>query len=541
MSTLITYRAEGEERAAHGGCADFSLEIREDEGRRVVWLIAKRDLTLLSYEEDAPAFFSGKRVGRNNLLFLNGYQSWTDSRERNFIRFEKNLLHLPQGLVDAYSFDKYGDYTFYPYDVRRVHGYDIFYRKGARNCFLLNLNYQKAYLIIEVDRRTGQVLLKSDVCGAKVRAGERYSVADYVTYHSYKEGMEDFKRRFPPRPIRKIFGYTSWYNYYQNVNEKIILRDLEGLDERFNLFQIDDGFETFVGDWLDVDEEKFPNGLSFIPQKAHERGLMAGIWLAPFVAEEKSKLFREKPDFFKRDTKGDFVKCGSNWSGFYALDLENPEVKEYIKKCLRHYAEMGFDLFKLDFLYAANLPEYEGLTRSEAAERAYAFLREVLPDRLILGCGATVFNAACKFDYLRIGPDVSLSFDDAFYMKFFHRERPSTKITLQNTIYRSFMDGSFFGNDPDVFLLREENVELSKKNRHALLTINALFGSVLMTSDNVGEYGEEQKKELEKAFELFNEAKVLSFAKSGMSIKIHYELNGKKHSIKYHTGKGVIR
>ena len=541
MAIKIDYRiAEGESRTALGGCADFSLEMLENENRRTVRLIANRDLTLLAYEEDAPAHFSGRRVAKHNSIFLNGYQSWTDSRERPFLRFEKNLLHLPQILLDTYAFDRYGDYHFYPYDVRRVHGYDIFYRRGARNGFLMNLNYKKAYLIVEVDRRTGLVRLKSDVHGAKVKAGESYLLIDYATFSSYEEGMRDFKRRFPERPIEKIFGYTSWYNYYQEIDEAIISRDLDALDDRFNLFQIDDGYETFVGDWLDVDEKKFPHGLSFIPERAHARGMKAGIWLAPFVAEEKSRLFAEHKEYFKRDADGNFVKCGSNWSGFYALDLENAEVRAYIRTCLRHYADMGFDLFKLDFLYAANLPEYEGKTRSEAAEEAYAFLRETLPDRLILGCGATLFNAVGKFDYMRIGPDVSLSFDDVFYMKFFHRERPSTMITLQNTIYRSFMNGSFFGNDPDVFLLREDNIKLSKETRRALLTINALFGSVLMTSDNVGRYGPEQKAMLDEAFALFREAKVISFAKKGRKIKIRYEFNGKEHSIQYNTAKGVI-
>ena len=541
MAVTVRYQVEGgEERVATGGCSDFSLEIREDEGRRVVNLIAKRDLTLLSYVEDAPPHFSGRRVGVHNLIFLNGYQSWTDSRERYFLRFEKNLLHLPKRLLDTYSFDRYGDYTFYDYDVRRVHGYDVFYRKGVRNGFLLNLNYKRAYLIIEVDRRTGLISLRSDVMGAKVLAGESFPLVDYVCSSDYESGMRDFERRFPPRPIEKIFGYTSWYNYYQDISEQILLRDLEALDDRFNLFQIDDGYETFVGDWLDVDEKKFPHGLSFIPEKAHVRGFKAGIWLAPFVAEEKSRLFQEKPDFFKRDKDGQFVKCGSNWSGFYALDLAKPEVREYIKKCLRHYAEMGFDLFKLDFLYAASLPEYEGKTRSEVAEEAYDFLREVLPDRLILGCGATLFNAIGKFDYMRIGPDVSLSFDDAFYMKFFHRERPSTKITVQNTIYRSFMNGRFFGNDPDVFLLRKDNISLTERNKIALLTINALFGSVLMTSDNIATYDETARKALDKALKLFYEARVISYVRSPGRIKIRYELKGEEHKIKYDTERGAI-
>ena len=49
--------------------------------------------------------------------------------------------------------------------------------------------------------------------------------------------------------------------------------------------------------------------------------MKAGIWLAPFVAEAKSALFRENPFWFCKDNNGDFIKCGSNWSGFYAFNV----------------------------------------------------------------------------------------------------------------------------------------------------------------------------------------------------------------------------
>ena len=60
MAIKIGYRVEGEDRIALGGCADFSLEMLEEAGRRTVRLVAKRDLTLLSYKEDAPEHFSGR-------------------------------------------------------------------------------------------------------------------------------------------------------------------------------------------------------------------------------------------------------------------------------------------------------------------------------------------------------------------------------------------------------------------------------------------------------------------------------------------------
>lgn len=67
--------------------------------------------------------------------------------------------------------------------------------------------------------------------------------------------------------------------------------------------------------------------------------------MAPFVAEAKSALFRENPFWFCKDNNGDFIKCGSNWSGFYALNLKNSEVIDNIKKYLNFYVEMGFDFF----------------------------------------------------------------------------------------------------------------------------------------------------------------------------------------------------
>jgi len=172
---------------------------------------------------------------------------------------------------------------------------------------------------------------------------------------------------------------------------------------------------------------------------------------------------------------------------------------------------------------------------------AYEFLREILKDKIILGCGANIINSYKIFDYLRIGPDVSLKFDDVLYMRFFHRERISTKITLQNTIYRHLFDQRLFGNDPDVFLLRDENIELSKEQRKALTLINALMGSVLMTSDNIASYDETKNATLDKAFNLFYKAKVIKIESNRPSlIDIDYEMDNKINHLTYNWKKGVL-
>ncbi|MBS7263405.1 MAG: alpha-galactosidase [Eubacteriales bacterium] len=523
---------------------DVKLAFSDEDGRRRVVLTALTDVELNSYNETEHDFFTKPEPvdpdPKGDLYFINGYQSWTETREFYADARERNVTSLPKALVKNFSLDRYGDATFYEYDKRILHGYDYFYVKGTTGAFICNLNARNAYLIVEVVRRIGAVTLISDVRGKHLKAGETYTICDYMYRGTYEEGLAEFDRLFPKKDVEKVFGYTSWYNYYQNINETIILRDLDALDERFNLFQIDDGYETFVGDWLDVDARKFPSGLASVVEKIHAKGYKAGIWLAPFVAEEKSRLYNEKRGWFRKGRDGECVKCESNWSGFYALDLENEEAREYIRRCLLHYADMGFDFFKLDFLYAANLPDYEGKTRSEAAEEAYSFLREALGEKKILGCGATLSNSAGKFDYLRVGPDVSLKFDDAWFMRFMHRERISTKVTLQNTIYRSFMDGRLFGCDPDVFLLRDDNISLTSDQRRALVTVNALFGSMLMTSDNIAGYDEEKKARLSDALDLFRSARVVSFSRRADVVTICYEAKGREYTIRYDTEKGVL-
>ena len=538
----LLYRVAGEDRTLFRNTEndDLSLLIRDQAGRRTVTLRAKRDLALLDYREAGHDFPTWTGDGRSDLFFLNGYQSWTDTKETRLTETERDVTRLPKAIVSRFALDRYGDATFYPYARNTLHGYDLFYRRGERECFFANLNGDNAFLLFNVCRPTGVLTLSSDVSGAKIAAGEEFTLCDYLYSASIPEGISAFRAAFTPRKVEKLLGYTSWYNYYQNVNEEILTRDLASLDDRFDLFQIDDGYETFVGDWLDVDPVKFPRGLAPFVELTHERGIRAGIWLAPFVAESKSRLFTERPDLFRRGEDGEPVLCGSNWSGFYALDLENPEAKDYIRRCLSHYAEMGFDFFKLDFLYAACLPVYPGKTRARAAADAFRFLRECLGDKLILGCGAPLFPAAGKFDYMRVGPDVSLKFDDAWYMRWMHRERVSTKVTLQNTVYRSVLNGALFGCDPDVFLLRDENLRLSPARRKALVTLNALFGRLLMTSDNIADYDYEKLETLSRALTLFRGANVTGYQRDGNLIRVSYSQNGQETEIRYDTRKGVL-
>ena len=479
------------------------------------------------------------KYDKKDLIFVNGYQSWTDSFLYEYKDHLKDVNKLPKALLNLYAFKMYGDSYFKKYNKNVIHGYDISYVEGKNNLIIMNKNFNNNYLIINHDKKNNKIVLEADINNLLINKDNEYTLFDYYIIEDVISNL-NFNNEFNINFKNKIIGYTSWYNHYQDINEKIVSNCLDHLDSRFNLFQIDDGYETFVGDWLDIDQNKFPNGLKPLVDKAHDKNLMAGIWLAPFVCEKNSKLFNEHQDYLLKDNNGEPIKCGSNWSSFYALDFNKEKVREYIKKSLEYFIDLGFDFFKLDFLYAVNVNPNSFDTRASITAKAYKFLRDVLKDKLILGCGAIISNSIGNFDYLRVGPDVSLIFDDVWFMKYMHRERISTKITLQNTIYRSFLNNKLFLNDPDVFLLRDDNISLSFEQRKALIIINSLFGSVLMTSDDIKSYDDKKKELLDFALDIFNNSKDKSYKKDGNNIIINFTLNDKKYNYIYNTKKGVF-
>ncbi|MBR0144727.1 MAG: alpha-galactosidase [Clostridia bacterium] len=480
-------------------------------------------------------------------FFLNGYQSWTYSPERSRKQFDTAMRHVPRALDRKFGLSQYGDGYFaepvYRKELRQGYkkGYSYAYlRSGAKFSLFASLAEDTGFTRIVIKPEEDRILFEKDCRRRVLQPGESYTGLDLL----FPEGDENavFDAWFAAMGVKALpaapkIGYTSWYNCYQNISEAQILRDLEGLKSlpvKPDIFQIDDGFEPFVGDWLAVDQLKFPNGLEPIVQKIRDEGYQAGIWLAPFVAEKNSALYLDHPDWFQYKD-GARIYCGSNWSGHFALDPCNPEVRDYIRRSVEHYKAMGITLFKLDFLYAACMSPRPDKTRGEIMAESMDFLREVCGDCQILGCGVPLASAFGRVEYCRVGPDMSLDFDDKPFMRLLHNERPSTLHTQRNTLYRRQLDGRAFRSDPDVFLLREENTTLSEEQKHTLAIVNALFGSVLFGSDDFGRY-DEKKRRLFAALCELQGAKVLSVENGPLNKKlrtvtVRYELNGEEKRI----------
>ena len=516
---VLTVRAQG------------TLHRREEvcEGGYTLTLTPEGPATLEEVAASFPFAFE-----KEDALFLNGYQSWTYCPERGVREYDKSLKHCPRSTAQKYGFRRYGDGWFYPLRYRKgwMHGYTYAYvRRGETYYFFGSLAEASGFTRIVFDTQAGEVRFEKD-CAGRVLREEYPALALFFATGSEEDVFDAYFAALgvTPRPAPPSTGYTSWYNCYQAISAARIEADLAGLETlpvKPDIFQIDDGFEPFVGDWLTADPVKFPNGTAPIAEKITAAGYRAGIWLAPFVCEEKSALYREHPDWLLRGEDGAPLHCGCNWGGAYALDFYQEGLRDYLRQVFAKYRAEGFTLFKLDFLYAVCMIPRPNKTRGEIMEEAMCFLREVCGEAQILGCGVPLAAAFGKVEYCRVGPDVSLDYDDKAYMRLFHAERPSTRQTMRNSLFRRQLSGRAFLNDPDVFILRDENTTLTRAQKVALGTINALCGGLLFASDEFARY-DEDKKALYASFLALRNGRVTGVERQGKALLVTYEAEGKE-------------
>ncbi len=508
----------------------FSVITVNDESGVKLTLIPSRPITLIS-----ASLEFWHEYEKNEKFFVNGYQSWTTSGEMSAEDIYRGTT--PLAGVTKYTKDMAitsGDYAFTRYEPRPgfFHSFTYTYlRRGDEFELFGSLSERNGYTVFYSDMEKHIFSVEKDVEGLTI--SEPYEMFDIVrVVGGYDEVFEKYFAAMglpAKKRIDRLTGYTSWYNYFQKIDENIILRDLKGLSrarESVNIFQIDDGYESFVGDWLDYNGKDFPNGMKTIADAVHREGYLAGIWLAPFnVQRGKSRISKEHPDWLIRNPDGKPQLGCVAWGGAYTLDIYNPEVREHLKNVFDTVLnDWGYDMVKLDFLYSQCRTPRNNKTRGTIMCEAMDFLRECVGDKLILGCGVPLGPAFGVVDACRISCDVDLSYGGKFYNSMsINNELPSAQNAINNSMFRRHLNGRAFLNDPDVFFLRDHNLTFTWEQKLLLAKINNLFGRVLFVSDDAGEYSEAELEVLKETFRE-SDAKILDVKCVGARADGNYEI-----------------
>lgn len=507
-------------------------------------IVPKREITLFRvnavFDYNYPDF---------SKFFGNGYQAWTTSREYSAGEQMQDIMPIAAGkLRNVAGISADTRFVEFPKNAGEFYSHTYTYVKNENSFELFgSLSEKQGFTVIYADMNQNTITFSKDVEGVTVH--DCYALFDMVMFSgSYDEVFDkyfDAMNLAKPR-IDHMSGYTSWYNYFQKIDENIIIRDLNALDKfksSVSIFQIDDGYETFVGDWLDHNPAKFPKGMKYVAEEVHKKGYNAGIWLAPFNLQIKSRTYKEHPDWvIKENGKPQLGVFG--WGGAYTMDIYNPEAREY----MQHFFDVilndwGYDMVKLDFLYSQCLTPRNNKSRGTIMCEAMAFLRECCGDKLILGCGVPLGASFGYVDACRISCDVDLNYGGIYYNKLHvNNEIPSAQNAINNAVFRRHLNGRAFCNDPDVFFLRYSNLKFTMEQKLLLAGINHLFGGVLFVSDNAQEYSINDSA---NAVQFFSkpDVKILSADQCEDTYTIHCILDGREQTLQFNikTGKSNIK
>ncbi|MDE6550452.1 MAG: alpha-galactosidase [Clostridia bacterium] len=538
----VLYEVDGQLRHISGATSNDDLGITADKSQGVKVVVeAYKPLRIIS-----ATFKRGWDYDADCKIMVNGYQSWTDTREYSI---DEKMPDI--GKFYRYFFGKpfraSGDYAIAHYNGRKgfFHGVSYSYiRQKDRYTLFGSLNERTGYTFMYFDVKQSLITFVKDVEGVTIE-GE-YVLFNVKRYTGECNEVFDawFKDMEVPAPRAKhACGYTSWYNYYTNISEEIINRDIDSFissDVKIDIFQIDDGYQTCVGDWLSL-KPTFNGGMRRIVDKLHGAGIKAGLWLAPFSAHKRSELALNHPDWLLRDTKGKPVSGGYNWGGFYALDIYNPDVRDYLKKVFDTVLnEWGFDMVKLDFLYNCCQIPAHNKSRGEIMCDGMDLIRELVGDKEVLGCGVPMWPAFGKVDYCRIGADMNLRWNETRAEKKMHRERVSTPNNVNNSIFRRQLDGRAFVNDPDVILIRDHNIRMSDEQRKLIARINKMFGNLIFVSDDVSRYSKEQWQTYKYATDGMPVTIKQAYYLGKKDIYVSYVEDGKDKELIFDVTSGVI-
>lgn len=523
VSYRLRYRVGQHEREVHvsaEGVATPAAAARElglvtvrGRERRRVRVCPRGELRIVFCEAELRC-----DVASASAIYLNGYNSWTDSWERSVHDRMRGLRGVPRRVIDAWALDGSGDYRFTVADHRpgRQHGFGYGYLRYGTDVLLVgSLDEDGGYTTIRENLRQNLLTLSKEPPQRVLATGEEFEVMAFAIV----EGpLDDAVGRWlalagiTPRPAPPLVGYSSWYRHYDQIDQGRLEADLASvrdfladrdLGPCLPVFQVDDGYAT-VGDWTDPHEGRFPDGMGHLAALCREAQLVPGLWMAPFVCSADSRVHRLHQDWLLRDEQGQPVSTGSHWNGAFALDTLHPEVREHVRRSLWTVThEWGHRLLKLDFLYGACMLPHGGMNRGELMADALGLLRASVDEDVLFDlCGVPISSAMGRAEYCRVGCDVGLDWDDVPWMRLLHRERVSTKRNLANTCGRAHLDGKAFRNDPDVFFLRRD-VRLTDEQRYDLLSADATLGGVFLTSDDVARWDERQCRAYDLALAAF--------------------------------------
>ena len=305
--------------------------------------------------------------------------------------------------------------------------------------------------------------------GESLRSEKVVFVVDSEVGHGLYRLADDIKKYSKTRSVASPpVGLCSAYYYQGNVvSEEYLeaqIRALSMFPKRSGLkyIEIDAGYSVW-GDWLEINSS-FPNGLLKMADKIKKLGYKPGIWLAPLVADPKSKLYKDHSEWFLRDDEGSVVEGRQSTPvdflpglSLKVLDPTHPGAQKYLTKVIKQFVAWGFELIKADFTsgvcFSTNY--VHPMTRAQALRLGYQTVRAAAGENVHILSGITQLSPLVGVvDSVRVGVDTINPFVQKMPVIGKEVNNYMFKENMRNSVARLFLNGKVWINDTDCFVGR---------------------------------------------------------------------------------------
>lgn len=341
-----------------------------------------------------------------------------------------------------------------------------------------------------------------DLDNTELKAGETLELEEFSLLSGKK--VNELTTLFAQRinhfhPLLKTknipAGWCSWYCFGPEVTAENITNNLAFIKKnipQLKFIQLDDGYQPHMGDWLETGAS-FGGNIKTLLQKIKSAGYEPAIWVAPFICDSNSAIYKMHPDWLVKDSLGkplrsDKVSFGG-WrlAPWYVLDGTHPQVQQHLKNVFRTmYREWGCAYFKLDanFWGAIQGGVYydKNATRVTAYRSGMKAILDETGDAFILGCNHPLWPSLGLVHGSRSSNDINRSWKNF-------------KTTGEENIRRIWQNGKLWWNDPDCILLTGKLSD-NEFMYHASLLFST--GGMILSGDDLTTISEDRLAILKK-------------------------------------------
>ena len=141
-------------------------------------------------------------------------------------------------------------------------------------------------------------------------------------------------------PTLPKVSYDSWFGIMNDNNIDVMKQQADRAAELgIEVFVHDaawfaGGFPDGIGNWDQVDMEKFPDGLEELADYVRSKGMDFGLWLELERAVPESNIIRQRPELFEQCDQWSSLPFGGATGPQYHLNLALAEAQEWMIKTI---------------------------------------------------------------------------------------------------------------------------------------------------------------------------------------------------------------